>query len=136
MTSQDREPIVLLADDNEDSREIYRMYCEHKGLIVLTAANGDEAVAIARQARPTVIVMDLTMPGMDGWQATRVLKTSPETRDIYIVALTGHASRGPERAAREAGCDHYLVKPCLPEALLEVVLDVIAGRRAPRRMVA
>jgi two-component system cell cycle response regulator DivK len=136
MTSQDREPMVLLVDDNDDSREIYRMYFEHKGLVVTTAANGDEAVAIARYAQPTVIVMDLTMPGMDGWQATRILKSSPETRDIYVVALTGHTFRGAERAARDAGCDDYLVKPCLPEDLLEIVLDVVAGRRWPRRLSA
>lgn len=125
--------LVLLADDNEDSREIYSMYFRHKGLRVATAWNGDEALAIARAMKPAVIVMDLTMPGMDGWQATRALKADPDTRHIPIIALTGHAFRGSEQAARDAGCDRYLIKPCLPEQLLDVARDLFAQRQPPRR---
>lgn len=126
-------PLVLLVDDNEDSREIYDMYFRYKGVRALTARNGDEAIALARERRPDVIVMDLTMPGMDGWQASRLLKRMPETRDLPIIALTGHAFRGSENAARDAGCDRYMIKPCLPDELLAAVQDVLATRGSRRQ---
>lgn len=131
-----RAPLVLLVDDNDDSREIYQMFFEFKGLSALTARNGEEAIALARQHRPNVVVMDLTMPGMDGWEATRTLKRMPETRDVCVIALSGHAFRGSEHAARDAGCDRYLTKPCLPESLLEAVNDVLAARTLRRRQSA
>lgn len=127
------DPLVLLVDDNEDSRDIYQMYLNYKGIRALTARNGNEAIALAREHRPDVVVMDLTMPGMDGWEATRVLKRMPELGGLCIIALTGHAFRGSENTARDAGCDRYIIKPCLPEDLLAAVHDVFAARGAPRR---
>lgn len=129
-------PLVMVVDDNDDSRDIYSTYFGYKGVRAVTASNGDEALRLARTIRPDVVVMDLTMPGTDGWQATRALKATPETRDVIVIALTGHAFRGTEQTARDAGCDAYLIKPCLPDQLLDTVLAIWAGRRDLRRETA
>lgn len=137
MTPQESDtPLVMIVDDNDDSRDIYSTYFGHKGLRAVTASNGGEALALACRVRPDVVVMDLTMPGTDGWQATRALKATPETRDVIVIALTGHAFRGTEQTARDAGCDAYLIKPCLPDQLLDTVLAIWAGRRDLRRETA
>ncbi|MBI2203712.1 MAG: response regulator [Candidatus Rokubacteria bacterium] len=126
-------PLVMIVDDNADSRDIYSTYFGHKGVRTVTASNGDDALTVARAVRPDVVVMDLTMPGTDGWQATRALKAEPATRDVIVIALTGHAFRGTEKTARDAGCDAYLIKPCLPDQLLDTVLAMWTTRREPRR---
>lgn len=110
-------PLVLLVDDYPDAREMYTEYLTFAGFRVAEATSGPEAIAQAARLRPDVILMDLSLPGMDGWEATRRLKAAPETRDIPVLALTGHALAGHSADARRAGCDAFLTKPCLPDVL-------------------
>jgi CheY-like chemotaxis protein len=117
MTSE-LSPLILVVDDYQDAREMYAEYLQYSGFRVAEAKNGNEAVAQARSLRPDLILMDLSLPGMDGWEATRVLKADEETKDIPIVALTGHALAGASEGARKAGCDSFVTKPCLPDDLV------------------
>jgi CheY-like chemotaxis protein len=127
MTTEHR-PLILVVDDYQDAREMYAEYLQYSGFRVAEAKNGNEAVAQARSLRPDLILMDLSLPGMDGWEATRVLKADEATRHIPIVALTGHALAGASEGARKAGCDSFVTKPCLPDDLVVEVkrmLDAI-----------
>ena len=119
-------PLVLLVDDFEDNRAMYAEYLVFSGYRVEQASNGLEAIEVALRARPDVVVMDLSLPIMDGWEATRRLKADARTRNIPVIALTGHALAGHSKGARDAGCDDFLVKPCLPEALVEKVQQHLA----------
>ena len=114
-------PLVLVVDDYDDTREIYATCLEHAGYRVAVAADGREAVALALELDPDVIVMDLAMPVMDGWEATRVIKRDPRTRGIRVIAVTGHSGDDVERAAVRAGCDAFFMKPVLPAQLLHSV---------------
>lgn len=118
-------PLVLIVDDYQDAREMYAEYLEFSGFRVAQAVNGQEAVDQALALRPDVILMDLSLPVMDGWEATRRLKGDARTRGIPVVALTGHALDGHSREAQEAGCEAYVTKPCLPDALLREVQRVL-----------
>ncbi|HZJ30915.1 MAG TPA: response regulator [Vicinamibacterales bacterium] len=111
-------PLILVVDDYQDAREMYAEYLQYSGFRVAEAKNGNEAVTQARALKPDLILMDLSLPGMDGWEATRVLKADEETRHIPIVALTGHALAGASEGARKAGCDSFVTKPCLPDDLV------------------
>ena len=111
-------PLILVVDDYQDAREMYAEYLQYSGFRVAEAKNGNEAVTQARALKPDLILMDLSRPGMDGWEATRVLKADEETRHIPIVALTGHALAGASEGARKAGCDSFVTKPCLPDDLV------------------
>ena len=117
MTTQDG-PLILVVDDYQDAREMYAEYLQFSGFRVAEARNGNEAVTQARTLRPNLILMDLSLPGMDGWEATRVLKADDTTKHIPIVALTGHALAGASEGARKAGCDSFVTKPCLPDDLV------------------
>jgi two-component system cell cycle response regulator DivK len=121
-------PLVLVVDDFEDNRAMYAVYLTYSGYDVLEAADGREAVDVASTRIPDLIIMDLSLPIMDGWEATRRLKADPRTRHIPIIALTGHALAGHSRDAREAGCDAFLAKPCLPEMLVEKVAELMGPR--------
>ena len=114
---RDTGPLVLVVDDYEDNREMYASYLEFAGMHVEQAVNGGEAITKAVTLLPDLIVMDLSLPGIDGWEATRRLKGDARTRDILVLALTGHALEGAEQGAKDAGCDAFLTKPCLPEDL-------------------
>jgi CheY-like chemotaxis protein len=116
--TNDTGPLILVVDDYQDAREMYAEYLQFSGFRVAEARNGNEAVAQARSLKPDLILMDLSLPGMDGWEATRVLKADDETRHIPIVALTGHALAGASEGARKAGCDSFVTKPCLPDDLV------------------
>jgi CheY-like chemotaxis protein len=126
-------PRVLIVDDIEDNRRIYAMFLEFSGFVVTSAANGHEALARARALRPDVIVMDLALPGLDGWETTRRLRRDRRTRDIPVIALTGHVLPGAEEEARAAGCDHFLTKPCLPEVLAAEIRRALRRPPASRR---
>ena len=117
MTSE-HGPLILVVDDYQDAREMYAEYLQYSGFRVAEARNGNEAVAQARSLKPDLILMDLSLPGMDGWEATRVLKADEATKRIPIVALTGHALAGASEGARKAGCDSFVTKPCLPDDLV------------------
>jgi CheY-like chemotaxis protein len=111
-------PLILVVDDYQDAREMYAEYLQFSGFRVAEARNGNEAVAQAFSLRPDLILMDLSLPGMDGWEATRVLKSDDRTKHIPVVALTGHALAGASEGARKAGCDSFVTKPCLPDDLV------------------
>src|SRR5688572_10469273 len=122
-------PLILVVDDYADNREMYSAYLRFQGLEAVEAANGTEALEHAFERKPDLVVMDLSLPGVDGWQATRILKADGRTKHIPVIAVTGHALAGaPERAA-EAGCDGFLTKPCLPEDLLREIQRMLAGGR-------
>jgi two-component system, cell cycle response regulator DivK len=116
-SARDRQ-LVLVVEDYQDAREMYAAYLQFSGFDVAEAANGVEAVEKATELLPDIVLMDLALPRMDGWEATRRLKGDPRTRHIPIVALTGHALAGHAEGAREAGCDSFVTKPCLPDALV------------------
>ena len=118
---------ILVAEDEPDNRRIVVRVLTVEGYETLKAADSHAAVALARREHPDLIVMDLAMPGIDGWEAARQLKADPETADIPIIALTAFALRGDEERAREAGCDDYLSKPCRPQTIREVVARFLAG---------
>jgi len=122
--------LVLLVDDYPDNRDIYVQYLTYAGLRVEEAENGHQALDKAFSLRPDVIVMDLSLPGLDGWEATRRLKEDPRTRDIPVIALTGHALAGHSKVAFEAGCDAFITKPCLPERLLEEIRAILTAARS------
>jgi CheY-like chemotaxis protein len=118
---QRRAPLVLIAEDDADNRRIVVRVLEGVGLGTVEAGDGATAIDLARRTRPDLVIMDLAMPGVDGWEASRRLKADPRTADIPIVALTAFAMRGDEERAREAGCDGYLSKPCRPQAIRDAV---------------
>jgi CheY-like chemotaxis protein len=111
-------PLILVVDDYQDAREMYAEYLQFSGFRVAEARNGNEAVEQAFALKPDLILMDLSLPGMDGWEATRQLKSDDRTRHIPVVALTGHALAGASEGARKAGCDSFVTKPCLPDDLV------------------
>jgi CheY-like chemotaxis protein len=122
-----KSPLILIVDDFADNREMYTQFLEFSGFRVAEAQNGHEALDRAFQLRPDLIVMDLSLPGLDGWEATRRLKADDRTRDIPIIALTGHALAGHSKGAIDAGCDAFITKPCLPERLMEEIKSMLKG---------
>jgi two-component system, cell cycle response regulator DivK len=116
-------PTVLVVDDFDDNRAMYAEYLSAFGYRVEQASDGARAVELAGELMPDVVVMDATLPVLDGWEATRRLKSGERTKRIPIIALTGHASARAQ--ADEAGCEMLLVKPCLPETLAEKVGELI-----------
>ena len=121
-------PLVLVVEDYQDAREMYAAYLQFSGYRVAEATNGIEAIEQATELMPDIILMDLALPKMDGWEATRRLKLDEKTRHIPIVALTGHALAGHAEGARQAGCDSFVTKPCLPDALVAEIKRMLAGR--------
>jgi CheY-like chemotaxis protein len=118
-------PCVLLVDDYPDAREMYSEYLQYSGFDVIEAGNGIEALQQAVERSPDIILMDLSLPVMDGWEATRRLKADRRTARIPVVALTGHALAGISEGARRAGCDAFVTKPCLPEDLVKEIRKVL-----------
>lgn len=112
---------ILLVEDNEDNRTIYRTVLEYAGYRVAEAVDGEEAIRAVRELRPDLVLMDISIPQVDGWEVTRILKADPATAAIPIVALTAHALASDRARSVEAGCDGYLVKPIEPRAVLEEV---------------
>jgi two-component system cell cycle response regulator DivK len=121
---------VLLVEDNEDNRIIYATALRYAGYHVLEAITGTEGLHKARTELPGVILMDISVPELDGWEATTILKADPATAHIIIVAVTAHALPGDEERSRNAGCDGYLAKPISP-ALLVAEVDRRFGRTSP-----
>ena len=111
-------PLILVVDDYQDAREMYAEFLRFCGFRVAEARNGNEALEQAFALMPDLILMDLSLPGMDGWEATRQLKADERTRQIPVVALTGHALAGASEDAKKAGCDSFVTKPCLPDDLV------------------
>lgn len=123
------QPLILVVDDFQDNREMYAEYLTFSGFRVIEAGNGKEAVEEAFERLPDLIIMDLSLPVMDGWEATRVLKGDDRTRKIPVLALTGHALAGHSKGAKDAGCDAFLAKPCLPDQLVAEIRRMLAFAR-------
>jgi len=122
-------PLVLVVDDVAHGREIFAEYLEFRGFRVATAADGQEAIDQAFELHPDVILMDLSLPRIDGWEATRRLKADDRTRDIPIIALTAHALAAAHDKAMEVGCDAVVTKPCLPKDLEQEVRRQLDARK-------
>lgn len=112
---------LLLVEDNEDNRIIYSTVLRHLGYVVIEAQDGIEAVERARSALPDLILMDISIPRMDGWEATRVLRADPRTKAIPIIALTAHALADDRERASEVGFSSYLAKPIEPRVVVAEV---------------
>jgi two-component system cell cycle response regulator DivK len=121
-------PRILLVEDNEMNRDMLSRRLARKNYEVLVAVDGEEGVAMAGSVAPDLILMDMSLPVMDGWEATRQLKASPETKAIPIIALTAHAMSGDREKAIEAGCDDYDTKPIeLPRLLAK--MEALLGEK-------
>ena len=123
---------LLLVEDNEDNRTIYATVLRYLGYQVIEAVDGLQAVALARSEQPDLILMDISIPGMDGWEATRVLRQDPATREIPIIALTAHALPDDRKRATEVGFTSYLAKPIEPNAVVAEVRRLLGGSDGPR----
>ena len=134
MSASAERPLILLVDDFEDAREMYRDYLAFAGFRVETACDGREALEKARALSPDLILMDLSLPVVDGWEATRILKADPATRHLLVVALSAHAMNADGDRARAAGCDGFIPKPCLPPDLVAQIQTFLKVRsEVPRR---
>jgi CheY-like chemotaxis protein len=127
---------ILIVEDNPDNQTIYRTILEHFGYGVLTANNGDDGIRLAREGHPDLILMDVSIPIIDGWEATKILKADPTTAGIPVVALTAHAMAADRAKAAEVGCDGYLAKPVEPRRVIEEVQKFVgeatAGEGKPK----
>lgn len=125
---------VLIVEDNIDNYELVRFLLERAGQGTLWARSGREGVDMAKTNQPDLIIMDLSLPEMDGWTATERIKSDPETGHIPIVALTAHTLPGDRKRALDVGCDGYLSKPINISLLVETVAEILArkqGRQKP-----
>ena len=111
-------PKILLVEDNEMNRDMLSRRLLRKGYEVVMAVDGEQAVAMAQSEAPALILMDMSLPVFDGWEATRRIKAAPETKSIPVIALTAHAMAGDREKSLEAGCDDYDTKPIELERLL------------------
>lgn len=118
---------VLIVEDNRDNRTIYRTILEYFGFRVLEAVDGAQGVRHARELRPDLVLMDISIPIIDGHQATRILKADPATASIPIIALTAHNSEEDRELAVSAGCDAYIAKPGDPNHVAAEVTRLLGG---------
>ncbi len=124
---------ILVIEDQEDNRRILRDLLTSAGYEIIEALTGEAGVLAAETQRPDLILMDIQLPGLDGYEATRRIKGNPALRPIPIIAVTSYALSGDEVKAREAGCDAYVTKPFSPRALLARVLQFISPAKAALR---
>src|SRR5882724_3629762 len=126
---------VLVVDDFPDGLELVTEYLKFRGFVVLAARGGQQAINLARTIRPHIVLMDLTMPGIDGWQATKILKSDPATAGICVIAMTARALQTEQDSAMAAGCDGVIVKPfnllTLADALPHVLDDCQKALNVP-----
>jgi CheY-like chemotaxis protein len=122
---------ILYIEDTENNRILVTRRLEKKGYKVITAESADQGLALARVEMPELILMDMGMPGTDGWTATRTLKADAELRQIPVIALTAHAMQGDREKAMEAGCDDYETKPFDFPRLFEKIEMHLASRERP-----
>jgi len=116
---------ILVVEDTEDNRQIIRDLLTSGGYEIIEAVNGEEGVAMAAQHRPDLILMDIQLPVLDGYEATRRIKAQPELKHIPVIAVTSYALSGDEVKTRAAGCDAYIAKPFSPRLLLAKVREFI-----------
>ena len=118
-------PLVLIVEDQQDLRQLYVEHLTMSGFDVIEAGNGIDAVRSTSALRPDVVLMDLSLPIVDGWEATRRLKADAGTAHIPIVAFTAHDGAGELQRATDAGCDWFVPKPCPPAALITELRRVL-----------
>ena len=116
---------LLIVEDNEMNRDMLTRRLERKGFTIVVAVDGAEGIAMVRAESPDLILMDMSLPVLDGWEATRQLKAAPETRTIPIIALTAHAMETDREKALQAGCDEYDSKPIEFPRLLEKIATLL-----------
>ncbi len=122
---------ILLVEDNEMNRDMLSRRLQKKGYEVVMAVDGEQGVAMAEAQAPALILMDMSLPGLDGWEATRRLKAAAGTRAIPVIALTAHAMAGDREKALAAGCDDFDTKPIELERLLAKMTALLAGTGPP-----
>jgi len=122
-------PVVLIVDDDADSCDMYSVALSIMGFQPNAVSNAEDAFSRACDTHPDAIVADVSLAGASGLDLTRRLRADPRTKDVGIIVLSGHALAAAEQQASEAGCDRYLVKPCLPDALALEIHDVLNSRR-------
>lgn len=125
MTARNERGTVLIVEDDEDSRYVYRAILEDNGFTVETATSGDDGLRMALERPPQAILMDVSIPGMDGWSVTSHLKNDPKMKDIPLIIITAHAFPEDLRRAQKVGCDAFLTKPCEPRQVLQEVLRLL-----------
>lgn len=118
---------LLLVEDNEMNRDMLSRRLERRGYQIIMAVDGAQGVEMARRDGPALILMDMSLPVMDGWEATRTLKADPATRGIPVIALTAHAMASDEQKAREAGCDDFDTKPIELPRLLDKIQRLLGA---------
>jgi two-component system cell cycle response regulator DivK len=116
---------ILVVEDHEDNRRILRDLLTSAGYELLEAVTGEDGVALAERERPDLILMDIQLPGLDGYEATRRIKANPALRAIPIIAVTSYALSGDDQKALAAGCDSYVTKPFSPRALLAKIREYV-----------
>jgi two-component system, cell cycle response regulator DivK len=119
---------ILLIEDNEANRDALSRRLKRQGYDVVMAVDGQQGIAMARSEAPALILMDMSLPVLDGWEATRQLKADPNTGSIFVIALTAHAMAGDREKALEAGCDDYDTKPVEFPRLLEKIEALLNGK--------
>ena len=131
--SRRERPLGLVVDDHRDGRDIACRVLESAGLDTIEAANGHDALDCARRHLPDLVLLDLALPGLDGWTVAERLRADASTADLLILAFTAHAEAGFLERAHEAGCDAVLTKPCPPRELAEAVRALLESREVPER---
>lgn len=117
---------ILLVEDNEMNRDMLSRRLVRKGFRVITAEDGQQGIVLATQESPDLILMDMSLPVVDGWEATKIIKSSPKTQAIPVIALTAHAMAGDEEKAYRAGCDDFDTKPIMLDRLLGKIEERLA----------
>ena len=123
---------ILLIEDNEANRDALSRHLKRRGYEVVMAVDGQQGIAMVRSEAPALILMDMSLPVLDGWEATRQLKADPQTGSIPVIALTAHAMAGDRQKALEAGCDDYDTKPVEFPRLLAKIQALLGGEDAPQ----
>jgi CheY-like chemotaxis protein len=126
--SQNHLGTVLIVEDDEDSQYVYGIVLEDHGFSVASARSGDEGLRLARENRPQAILMDVSIPGLDGWTVTERLKGDPTTAGIPVIIITAHAFPEDLARAKRVGCDGFLTKPCEPRRVLDEVVKLLERR--------
>jgi CheY-like chemotaxis protein len=121
-------PKILLVEDNEMNRDMLSRRLQRRGYEVLTAVDGESGLALIRSEMPVLVLMDMSLPGIDGWEVTRQLKADPATRAIPVIALTAHAMAGDREQALAAGCDDFDIKPIDLDRLLGKIEALLGGK--------
>ena len=120
---------ILLVEDNELNRDMLSRRLSRRGFEVVLAVDGEQGLALAQSERPDLILMDMSLPILDGWEATRRLKSMPETQSIPVIALTAHAMAGDQQKAMAVGCDDYDTKPVEMSRLLGKIEGALDGKK-------